>query len=396
MGCFIVNNGTVQRMVGISDGGTFVGMSYTDDGTTFNIHSPSVTAFDHNRAPGICFGNKIYFPVNSSTRKILECDPVAGTATLISFGDAVGATGICVDLCVYDDRLFVLCPGPKNAGVSLSDWQIYEFTGGGFSLNTVVTTGNQAAAHTSIRRGQPCLFKEPSSDKLIAIVNGTDNVSWVGNAGSQAFELTPSGSAFTVVDLTNTVIPAGLRPAARGSGTDPLEDRWLCYTNNDTIGTPDTFLFVAPGPAPGTGYSVYTWNGVGSEMTLLAAGPTTSYALPHQKFGGGERINRTDANQFIIEDDEPVVGGWKLSGRVYGTKSGQELSFYYSDSQGTPTGSKATITAQTGGSSISGGNTVLGITGDDGSTLFTATLDIIADGIPSGDAVHVVADLQIT
>jgi len=392
VGLFLVNTGTVLRLVLLYTFGANTFERHTDDGTTWTGDLQVVTgASISNVGPAVNFGNKIYFTTLNNGVKINEVDPVAGSGTTIippfsapSVGDA------CVDYCPFDDRLFALTPGANNAGSSGSDWQLYEFTGGGFSLNTDITTDNRLIniASVNVRQGQPSLFKEPTSNKLIALCNGTDDATSAGS-GITCFELTPSGSAFTVSDITNTVVPAGLRPGARGSNINFMEDRILMYINNDTdMEVAEAYAFIATGPAPGTGFGTYTWNGVDSVMTLLAAGPSTDYAIVHQKIGGGGRINRGTGNQIVIENGGAVLGGYRINYRVYGTQSGQTLSGYYSVSQETPT-TKMTISAQTGGSGITGGDTVTGITGDDGVTLFTLDWDLVTDGVANGDTVTI-------
>lgn len=393
MGLFLINTSSVQRLaaVGIASGQAYI--LYTD-GSGWTTSAALGSAGTTNRCPAIEFNNKLYFPITSSGSKILEVDPIGITITLIT-PPFVGSNlaDQCVDLCVYDDRLFCLTPGPVNAGFSGSDWELYEFVGGNFTLNTSVTNTNDLGAIGAARQGQPSLFQDPSTGRLIAICNGSNNGTTTGT-GSRAFELTPSGAAFTVNEITDPVIPAGFRPGVRGNSGDHAEDRWLCYvSNDDTPASPEVFLFFAIGPAPGTGFTTYTWNGVGSVITSLAAGPNTNYAMPHQKFGGGGRVNRASANQCTIELATPVSGAYRISYRVYGTVATQSVRLYYDLDQDTPS-TQATISAQTGGSGISGGNTVTGITGDDGTTLFTLDWDLVTDGVSNGDAAHLMLDIR--
>ena len=393
VGLFITNTGTTQRLTGVFQLGASALISYTDDGSTWNSTSDIGSLVSPNAGPIIEFNNRLYMPSLSNGVRITEIDPVALSVTDITppfVGAIVGDASI--DMCVYDDRLFVLTPNP-NAGTAGSDWELYEFVGGNFVFNTTVTNDGRLGTAAGTRQGQCCLFQDPTTNDLIAICNGTTDGTST-NAGNTVFRLTPSGSSFMVNEITSTVLPAALQPGGRGSSTDYYEDRWLCYVTNETTpGSPEVYLFFAQGPAPGTGFTTYTWNSVGSAMTSLATGPNTNYAMPHQKFGGGGRVNRSTGNQCMIESATAVSGGYRISYRVYGTVSSQTVRLYYDLNQDIPS-TQASISAQTGGSGISGGNSVTGITGDDGSTLFTLDWDIVTDGVTNGDIAHLMLDIR--
>lgn len=399
LGLFVVNTSSVQRLVALGKQGTDIHMYTTDNGSSWTDRGTfGLLATSLNTGPIIEFNNKLYLPGLSGGVRIQEIDPVGITATEIIPPFTGGAVGdACVDFCVFNDRLFILTPGTVNAGFTGSDWQLYEFVGGNFILNTDITTDNRLGAiaqSSNVREGQASLFQDPSTGRLIAVCNGFGSTGALDNTGSVAFELTPSGSSFTVSDITNTVIPAGLRPGARGSSANHISDRWLCYVTNETTpSTPEVFLFFTAGPAPGTGFTTYTWNSVGSVMTNLATGPSTDYAMPHQKFGGGGRINRGSGNQCEIELGTPVSGAYRISYRVYGTVASQTVRLYYDLNQDIPS-TQATISAQTGGGGIGGGNSVTGVTGDNGVTLFTLDWNLVADGVTNGDLAHLMLDIR--
>jgi len=396
LGLFIVNTSSGQRLVALVNSGTSILVAYTDDGSSWSTTADISAGFAPNESNFVEFGNKLYCATASSGSRITELDPIALTATsILPPFVSVLVNDINVDMCVYDDRLFCLTPGVGNAGLNPSNWQLYEFVGGNFTLNTAITTDNRLSTAANTRLGQSCLFQDPATGDLIAICNGTTSDAFPNpNSGSTAFRLTPSGGSFSVSDITNTVIPAGFRPGARGDTVNALSDRWFCYvSNDDTPSSPEVYLFFAQGPAPGTGYTTYTWNSVGSVMTNLATGPSTNYALPHQKFGGGGRVNKGSGNQCVIESATPVSGAYRISYRVYGTVSSQTVRLYYDLNQDIPS-IQASISAQTGGSGISGGNAVTGITGDDGSTLFTLDWNLVTDGIVNGDIAHLMLDIR--
>ena len=323
-----------------------------------------------------------------------EVDPVSAS---IPAGFVV-PWGTCptVAFCTLDDRFFAVAPDADMRNTS-GNWALYEFVGGGWSLNTTITTGGGTGAVSAggvntiadVDRHQPALFKQPGQNKLIAIVIMGDSAGGGTNVGSQMWELTPSGSVFTPNNITNTVLPADLRPGGRGTGSViPISDRWYPYMNNDIQPPVEEMYLAYIAHNGGTGYGIYTH----IDTSTLWSSPTPSlgntYSLPCQSYGGGGRINKgLTANQPKAQFGTAVLGAFRISYRVWGTNAGQTLSLYYSTGQETPI-TKGTIIAQTGGSGISGGS-VTGITGDNGVTLFTLDWDIINDGVASGDLVHI-------
>lgn len=391
IGMWIVNTGSAQRLVVVgTDQSANARVSYTDDGSSWTDFSVSLSGWSVTAAPTgktILFNNKIYFLYGSGvTPYCVEVDPIAGSASNIPVQWSPGTVSSTDNGCfvVYDDRLFCFHAAATGNSHNLT---LYEFTGGGWSANTNVALSNDSGR---LRHGCGTMFTDPSTGDLIVITNGYDTAF---QRGSRAFRLTPSGTTFTPSDITTTVIPSGLRPGVRGVSDDHMEDRWFVYVNTDTPGSTEVYFFAAAGPAPGTGYSVYQWAGVGAEMTLVGVGPSTTYGVPEAPFGGGDRISRGSGNQCEFVSGLKVPGGFQVSYRVWGLQPGQSVTLWYSLSQETPD-QQASISAQTGGSGISGGNQVDGITGDDGATLFTLTWDALADAVPVPDSAHLFLDIN--
>lgn len=398
LGGFIANGGGVQRLffVGQLGNGNNHYIQYSDDGTTWNTAASLLSESGLvNSGKSILFNNKAYsLAASTITPRCREFDPFALTATSIpvawpSRSVQNGTDNGC--FIVYDDRLFCVHIDDNIAGSG--DYALYEFTGGGWSLNTQITNDNRlGGGFTQISEGACCAFTDPTTGDLIAITNGKQT-NFGATYGSMAFRLTPNGTSFTVNEITGTVIPAGLQPGVRGS-TNAIEDRWYVFDSTDTPGSNEIYFFTAEGPAPGTSYTVYQWNGVASVITSIGSGPsTTVYSIPEAANGGGDRIFRSSGNQPAIETGAAVLGGYQISYRVYGTQSGQSVTGWYSQEQESPM-QQMTISAQTGGSGITGGNTVTGITGDDGATLFTLTWDTTTDNIPSGDTCSMFLDIS--
>jgi hypothetical protein len=400
-GLYVANTGNVQRLfLAMRDVGNGR-IIYTDDGTTWNVTGTlfAVGAGYLDRSPGVMFNNKLYQSRQFNGQFVYEIDPIALAWTDLTVPDAVTtADSMPMDLAIHDDRLFLLGID-EDPGTSPCQWTLWEFTGSGFVVNTAITSGgNWNATQTEITFAQCCLFKDPNNNNLIALCPGTGATGGDADSGSTAHRLAPSGGTFTPTDITAALIPAAYRPGVRGTNANHLQDRWFCVVVNDTSpAAPEVYIFLAIGPAPGTGYTVYKYvtdaTELGTGLSTSVAGPTTAFAIPHFKSGGGLRINKGTANQPAIEKGEPILGGYRISYRVYGLLAGQSVTLWYSLDQEAPD-TQATISAQTGGSGITGGNTVTGITGDDGSTLFTLDWNLGADGVPNGDAAHIMLDIS--
>jgi hypothetical protein len=394
-GLYVANTGTVQRlflaMRDVSNGRIL----YTDDGTTWNVTGTLLAIgaglLDDN--PGLMFNNKLYKPYMTNGSYVYEIDPIALSITSINVpSNATTHDWGPADLAIHDDRLILLTVDDDPGG-TLGQWVLYEFTGSGFVLNTQITSGGSWNNNASVSYGQCCLFKDPNNNNLIALCNGTSSTG-APDYGSTSFRLVPSGSVFTPTDITNTLTPTAYRPGARTTNVVHAEDRWFCVVVNDTApGSPEVYIFLAIGAAPGTGYSVYSYTNDATELASPVAGPSTAFAIPHFKSGGGARINKGTSNQCAIETAAPVSGAYRVSYRVYGTVASQTVRLYYSTDQETPN-VQATISAQTGGGGIGGGNSVTGVTGDDGVTLFTLDWDLTTDGIVNGDSVHMMLDIR--
>lgn len=393
-GLFVVNTGSDQRLFFAARVAGSGQIFYTDDGTSWTDTGvlSSVGANKFNSNPGIVFNNKLYMPYWDNGTFCWEIDPIALSITSVNVASSATTSDYAPsDLVVHDDRLLMLCPDDDTNG-AVTQWALYEFTGSGFILNTQITSGGSWNNIATVGEGQCCLFKDPNNNNLIALCNGTGS-SGTPDYGSTAFQLTPSGSVFTPTDITSSLIPSAYRPSARGASSIAAEDRWYCVVVNDTDPTTaEVFIFLSIGPAPGIGYSVYSYTDASTELASPVAGPGIAFAIPHFKSGGGLRINKGTGNQCAVESAGAVSGAYRLNYRVYGTIASQTVRLYYSIDQETPT-IQGSIVAQTGGSGISGGNAVTGITGDDGSTLFTLDWDTISDGIPNGDAVNLLLDI---
>lgn len=398
VGLFLVNAGTgaagKQRLVAVGTNAGQVVYDYTDDGVTWNGAASVGSAVNPPAGPAIVFDEKIYWPMPSSGNAVARFDPVALTATRITppwLSTAPPGNSICNSFEVLDGTKYALAP-TTTPGTGTTNWAIYAWTGSGYTFNTAITADNPIGARAGVADGQCLLRKIPGANKLLAICPGSsDNTPT--NAGTRAWELTPSGGAFTVVEITNSFIPVGLRPGAR-PGFSAEEDRIMGMTVNDDDPTVvELFILIAEGVAPGAGgYSIYKFVNASTVLSLHAVGPSPGYALPSCNFGGGARVDIGGGNQVTIEYDQPVPTGWEIGFRVEGPIAGQSMGVFASQDKETPM-VLASLLSQTGSGGLAA-NRVTGVNGDSGATLRTVVVDLAASGIPKKTGLHYKLDLQ--
>lgn len=380
-------------------GGSTFRIVYSDDGLTWSSTNATLGG-NHDQEATCCatgeimFGDKLYFVRCASNVPvaIYEVDPFTlsiAQLTGLPFADTnPGSQGVNLDFAVLDNTLYVLAPDFHIGGGTAADWALYQFTGAGFAFNTQITSDNRLT-DVNANQGQVCLFKPPEANKLIAICNGQGAA---GAIGMTAFELTPSGSAFTVNDITSTYVPAAKRP---GGGSTNAEDRIFVQIENDTDPTnPTAHVWISPGPATTNGWEIYPHANTSTELTGAISGPGNVYAPVSEKFGGGLRLfpGTAAANKIHYEYGTKVDGAFRVYYRVQGTTLGQVVRLYYSEDEETPF-VLATLSAQSGGSGITA-NAVTGVDGDDGATLYWLEWDLTADGLPNANPSHLVLDIR--
>ncbi len=358
-----------------------------DSGDWTSTVLPSGVGSPVFRSPSVTFNNRIYVHDFNNSR-VWEIDPSGATLTGYILAGLFAAS-----LAVVGDRLLML--SDSDVGGGELGHNLYELSGGGLSLNSVLEGGIPGRAVTGLDQGQPLLFEDPlDPGKLIAIVNGRRSTA-AGSQGSRVFQGTPSGSIYTwVEDAADLTMLAGLIPGARGSIVDAMEDRFAVWIDNDTDpANPVAYVIATGGPAPGTVYELARWEGwlqrMGSGAVSGDAGPgvsvSTDFSIGHSPLGGGEDISQGSASYGEIEGELAAPGAYRLSFRVPGLVGPLTGRVYYSAGQGYP----RTL------ATLLGGLTTFGpITGDDRATLFTVDVDLALSGITAPDASSWMIDLR--
>jgi hypothetical protein len=352
----------------------------------------SETTFSPGYAPRcnsttVVFRNKLYWAdgisLTGANTRVHEVDPSALTHTVYTapWNSVAGLGFGSGDFCVAFDKLWHAAmdqPGLANGRLTL-----YEFTGSGWTQNSFIGNTNGHNNQSDATQGKYCLWTDNTNLYVVGYTEKDENDTG-GQLGSSVWRGVPSGSTFTWTQDDTTMVN-GLRPNDRGITTNARQDRWSIYVDNDTDPTaPAYYLIVVQGPAPGTGHAVYRWEGFGTEMgsgTVTGeSGPgasvSTAFALPETKHGGGEAISQGVASYAEIEDETPIIGGYRLSYRVWGTQSGLTGRVYFSTEQGPP---------DTLASIVGGGTTINSITGDSGGSLRTVDIDLSTSGITAPD-----------
>lgn len=346
-------------------------------------HSPrfsTTTAVFRNRLY-VC--DAISLGANNPTR-VYEIDPEALSVTVIAAPwEADNNVRCAADFCVAFDRLF--CAAVDEPSAANGVLSLYEFTGGGWTFNGQIGATLGHNSNGLAGRSKYCLWTDNTNLYVVGYTEKND-INFTSQPGSTVWRGVPSGSTFTWSQNDTTMV-SGLRPLARGLVTLAREDRWSIYVDNDTDpAAPDYYLIVAEGPAPGTGFSIYQWNGFGVEMgPAPGASVSISFALPETKHGGAEAISQGVASWAEIVDEAAIVGGYRLSYRVYGTQGPYTGRVYFSVEQGPPD-TLATL--------VGGGTTIASVTGDNGVALRTVDVDLSLSGITPPDASTWMIDLR--
>lgn len=217
----------------------------------------------------------------------------------------------------------VLATGGSVTSASEAQAQLYEIVGGvwssvvGLGLNsTTVTSANLAAsAHVLLPIGNTKLVAIIKAD--MADVGGT-----VGN-GTRAYDLTPSGSTFTVSEVTSTLIPAALRNGG-GSGTN--SQRWTGFVDDVTTpGTPAVYVFLLSDNVAAGTISYYEYTDSTTILTPGSLGPAANQILPHCMNGGGSYIAADGDLDVWLTAQTPILAGVRFAYTAAGLITGAAM-----------------------------------------------------------------------
>jgi archaellum component FlaG (FlaF/FlaG flagellin family) len=212
---------------------------------------------------------------------------LTGVVTLT--GGSAYTGGVHTDLCVASNNLFLVRIPNQTA---TTQWDVLRWGGSSWTGFGATLTGAQIDNVPNIGGG-PCLFEDPATGDLVAIVPGQNPSSQVGEFFFRIEDLTDTA---TVTDISATVLQAKYRPTG-GSGSAGAQ--WYSMVDNDTDPTtPIVYLFRSPGNGLNGTYRVFQWNGFGglisnpvtASTTDGATSISTDFSICNFKDGIGERI----------------------------------------------------------------------------------------------------------
>lgn len=384
-GLFIYNNGSDVRLgVMVMNGSGSTRLIDSEDGSTWNNTVINHSSISFRQGKWLLHKNDMWY-CEISTPNWVQFDLVGLTATSYDPPWDGGAT-IPFE---QDDRLYAIAL--EDLG---TDMEIYKFTGAGFAKVGDVTTDNRftLTARNAMLHGWGMAVVIGADVHVFTPCLGTGGTS---DYGSLYFHLERTAPDTWTVTENETVIPAGLRPGARGTSSNNAEDRWVAFVDTETDpANPEIYLFVLEGGAPGTAWAIYKFVDTSTEMTFQTASVANDYVMPVNRQGGSQSVSRGSGNRAEVIDTQGVSAGTEVSYRVYGTNLAQTVKAYITDASGVPSTQAVLTGAATGGSSTRSGNEIQNVDGDDGATLYTFIIDNIGSGLAAAERFYVKLDIQ--
>lgn len=229
------------------------------------------------------------------------------------------------------------------------------------------------------------MFTDPASGDLVVFTgsNGGTKVRHVVDAES----VNPA----VLLTITGTILGSG-EGADKYIGTGlGISRQWIANVDTDSDpANPRTFLTTW---VPGGVTETWEWKGIAAEIEAVAllAGISDDFALPYNTVGGGMRSPRTAAVEIGDASNAPteVPGGTRIYFRGRGSVAVGVVTFYGTDSEGTPNTVipifPGTLTGVGPSTPTISGNTLINFTPDDGATLYSVALDVAAAGVDIGE-----------
>jgi hypothetical protein len=377
-------------------------MSSSTDGTNWTdtgVLSPSALGTTILHGKSIVHNNKIYWAVSDASREIVELNPEIPTINYYNVTSWATAHN-SVDFCTFDSRLWAIGWRSGSANVQPN---LTEFTGGvwvdrGSFLDGGGGLDNSGSNHT---QSGMCLFTDGTN--MYALIPADDQSD---NPGTFCFQMSLSagpGSTLTKLDITNLVIPFGLRPPVAGPYFDDF--RWVVWQDNhNDPSNPCVHLWVLDTDQIGLGtWTYYPWNGPG---TLIGTPPGTGQisaaaglAFPHTSHGGGERVWSSGQVNVEIISIDAADSGEEIEFKVWGDDGQKYRVRFFYDEADEVASSSATLRQ----SSIQGGTATFGqdSVGDyvdqvdgDGITSYRVIWETVEDGLDKDEIVTLMPSVE--
>lgn len=309
---------TMVAFTSSTTGGATVHIITSTDGTTWNATSglaTSLTDADNFAWGELIVGSLLYLLVGdttSGTTWLLGLNPAAGTVSQTNLITAGVARSNFFDHAqvVHNGRHYVLGSGTGNTERPA----VYEFDGASFTLRWEPSTTSMAT-RVSGADAKWALFTDGSDMYVLANFDG-DNT---GVLNWHCYKLTESGGNLSEMDITSTVLPAGLRAPNAIS----QDEGWGVVVDLEANpgGVPEIYLYRRADGVAATPWQVYQWNGdstlIGNAGAPDDVGGSAKDAMPFNVLGSGKVFWSSGELDIIIEGVAPALGGQTVSFRCY-------------------------------------------------------------------------------
>lgn len=297
--------------------------------------------------------------------------------SLINIDTGASANFIQGDLDIFKDELYYMGP-VSGGGGTFAIWivdgsTIVGLIGSIFGSGETVDTPNKSL-----------LFND---GQFMYAIAGVDR--GVASDGWSCNQIEPTTLWNT--DLDTVVFPSEFQDGGSFNATDNPDAQWYCQIDNETTpGTPEIRILFAEDVVEGTSFKVYDWQGSGNAMTSRQGGMDIfSFAIPHDKSGGGHRI-WSGSGELNVGHPLMSVNGSNIDiiSSLYGSsQTGVNIEWYFT-SQGEPDDySRCTLLTSTSG--VVAGDAVTQLIAD-GVGQFTTKWAASIDGVALGDNITVV------
>jgi len=396
-GLFVLHPGGVPTLVCLYIGGGFNFYSAeSTDGTSWTTNNHGFPSGGNESGQAITFRDSLFWSLDHNAAYLFGYDFSLGAPTnYLATNFFISANpGNIYGIHVQDNTLF-MCGWRSPDSIN----RIVKLQAG--SLITILDgVGSQEGMFTN---GHNCMFTDPTTGDLIVFWSGRNSSGAAPRTLVQHIE-NATTTATPVNDISSTVLGSGegADKYLQGGGSADNVRSWYAYVDNDTVPTsPRVFLktFGANGIT-----ELWEWKGVGAEVELVGAGAgiDVDQFSVNSVAGGGTRSSGGGARAELgdtANTPEEVVGGTKHYFRVYGAGGPVVMTLYYSQSEEAPDKIATlvgAVTVESGSPSTTpsrSGNTIINLTADGGTALYSFVHDATTDGLGEGATFTLMPDV---
>lgn len=331
---------------------------------------------------GILYDGAYYSTSLTNDSNIYVINPTTLTITTIA-QPTTGANswyGLQAGYNIFNGKLYGINQNSPSGGAQGKP-VVFEYGGGLFANIIELETTNQD--EDVVANSRYALFDDGTN--MYALYY------WIANGGWKLKQLNPSGDTFVAGSDLTSILPAAVRTGASANSA------FAVYKQLQTDGSNRTYLLYASNTPTGN-YTVYEFIN-SNNISFVATGADSRYAIPDWQAGGGSSELDVTATQILVYKRERVTGGEKVTYRVYPPvdplpgydETGHTVKFYTGGADRVQTAQALLTGTATGGTSVRVGNEVQEVTAD-GTTDYTITIQ--ASGFGDLDQITLVANVE--